>query len=391
MIKKILIVAPYFYPKMGGVEKYIYEICSYIRKKYSCEICVICTNWNYDDNNYREEIIDNIKIYRLPFLFKLSSTPINPSWINKIEQIVSIEKPDLINGHIPVPIIADIAARVSHKNRIPFVLTYHNDIVGYNLLIRSIAKLYYFFIGNKTLYISNLIHATSDYYVQSSPYLKRFINKIAIVSPGVNINQFKVKKSNFIREKHHLDDERIVLFVGQLNKASKHKGLNNLIKSIKIVNEEFKSKLIIIGKGDYIHYYKTIAKNIGIEKDLIFTGFVKDQELIEYYTNSDVMVLPSNDQSEGFGMVLIEAQACGTPVIGTNVGGIPYAIENGKTGLIVPPKDVNQLAKSIIYLFSNDEISKKMSNEGIKRTNDFFTWDKSGDDFIESLKTVISR
>lgn len=381
---KLLIVTPYFYPKIGGVEKYVYEIGSRLVKDHDLEVSIICSHW--ERNRYEEEYIQNMKIFRLPFSFKIASTPINSAWYTKIMSIVKKEKPDIINGHIPVPYIADLAAYVARRRKINYVLTYHNDLTGYNIITKTFSKLYYPIIGSKTFNYSQRIIATSEYYAKISPYLKRFDQKLKIVSPGIDAKHFNVQEKNYLKNKHDLKKEKIVLFVGQLNKESKHKGLDYLIQAVKELNDLMDLKLIIVGTGDYMNYYKKLAQYHGIKA--IFTGFVSENELPKYYNGSDLLALPSYNMAEGFGMVLIEAQACGIPVIGTRIGGIPYAVKDGITGLLVPPKDSTSLADAINKILSNENLSKKMGYNGRNRVKNEFTWDKSTVNFLNIIKEV---
>src|SRR3989344_6531410 len=176
--KKIMVVTPYFYPKIGGLENYAFNISKGLQK-YGWEVVVITSN--HESNTYKEEVIEGMKIYRLPRQFKLSNTPISFKWKNQIKDIIKKEKPSVINTHSPVPFIADIVSRVANKLNIPFILTYHNDLVKDNAFLNLIAKAYYWILGNKTLDLSDKIIATSKYYADISPYLKKRKNKIEIV------------------------------------------------------------------------------------------------------------------------------------------------------------------------------------------------------------------
>jgi len=385
----LMIVTPYFYPKMGGVEKYVYEISLRLNKKYGIDPVIICSNW--DNDRYKEDFIDGIKIYRLPYLFKISSTPINPFWNKKLHSIIDKENPDIINGHIPVPYIADVVARIVHRKNIPFVLTYHNDLTGYNPLVRLLSKAYYYTLGFKTFDLSQRIIVTSEYYAKNSPYLKKYYQKLRIVSPGIDVKKYNINRTNYLKDKYNLKDEKIVLFVGQLNKESQHKGLDYLIKAVKIVSDSINVKLIIVGTGNYIEYYKNMAESYGMTSRVIFAGYIDDSDLPKYYNESDVVVLPSYNRAEGFGMVLIEALACGTPVIGTTVGGIPYAIKNDEDGLLVPPKDSEALADAIKQILTDEKLAEGMGRRGYERVSKEFTWEKSTENFLEIVREVLGE
>lgn len=364
---KLLVVTPYFYPKIGGMENYAYNISKGLIKEYNYEVVVITSN-HESPKEYKEENLEGMKVYRLPRQFKISNTPISFKWKNQIKDIIEKEKPVIINAHSPVPFISDVACRIAHKKGIPFLLTYHNDLVKDNLILNLICKKYYWFMGNKTLNQSTRIITTSEYYANNSPYLKKRLNKISIISPGVNLPT----KSNFNKIKNQL------IFVSQLDKTHEHKGLNYLIESINVIKEIIKEiKLNVIGTGDNVEEYKDKVNKLGLENNIKFLGKISDEELSKKYGESEIVVLPSYNSSEGFGMVLIEGMAHKCVAIGTRVGGIPYAISENKDGLLVPPKDSKALADAIIKLLENTKLAKKMGENGYKKVKETFTWDIS--------------
>ncbi|MFA6570504.1 MAG: glycosyltransferase family 4 protein [Bacteroidota bacterium] len=369
---KLLTVIPYFPPHIGGTENYAYNICKGLKDEYDWKIVVVTSN--HGEKNYVEEKINGIKIYRLAPLFRISNTPINPFWYFQVKRIIEKEKPNIINAHTPVPFIADIAARTCGK--IPFVLTYHGDLTKENLILNLFCKLYYFIIGNNTLTKADKIIATSKYYAKNSPYLNTYINEIGIVPPGVDTHNFNLKvNKGYLKKKY--GNHHYVLFVGQLDKTHIHKGINYLLDAILLIKKKIKDiKLIVVGKGDNIKNYKKYVQKISLEKNVIFTGFVSSNKLPEYYTGSNVTVLPTNNSSEGFGMVLLEANACGKPIVGTNVGGIPCVIDNYINGLLVPPKNPQALADAITKILTNPSLAKKMGEKGYKKVIKNFTWEK---------------
>lgn len=384
---KLLTVCPYFYPRAGGLENYVYNMSKYVQREYNVVPVVVCSHW--DQQPLLEEYIDGIQVYRLPYMFKISSTPINLVWKRKLQAIIEKEKPDIINGHIPVPYIADVAARIAKQKGIPFILTYHNDLTGSNPLIELLSRCYYKFMGNTTLDIAQTIITTSQHYGMTSPYLSKYLSKQKVVPPGVDIEKYQFKPSNILQENYNIQNEKTVLFVGQLNRESMHKGLHYLIKAIHDANRRMPIKLIVAGKGNYLTQYKEYAKEENIDHSVVFTGYIPEEDLIKLYGACDLVVLPSYTRAEGFGMVLLEAQACGTPVIGSNVGGIPCALKDGETGLLVPPKDIQKLSQAITTLLGDDVLMRKMGLEGMKHVRDEFTWEKSAQTYYCILNETI--
>lgn len=384
---KLIIVTPYFPPQIGGVENYAYNIAKGLKEEYSWEVVVVTSN--HEEKKYKEEQMDRMKIYRLQRWFKVSNTPINLLWYFQIKRIIKNERPDIINAHTPAPFISDVAARIC--NNIPFILTYHNDLTKGNIFLNLLCKLYYFVIGNDTLNISDKIIATSKYYAQNSTYLKKYFKELGIVPPGVDVLKFNLNvNKGYLKKKY--GNHHFALFVGQLDKSHIHKGINYLLDAISLVKKEFENiVLLVVGKGDNIKNYKNYAQKLSIEKNVIFTGFVPIDKLPEYYAGSNVTILPSLNNSEGFGMVLIEAGACGKPVIGTSVGGIPLVVSDQKTGLLVPPKDSEALAKAIIKILKDPKLAKKMGENGYKKAKENFTWEKQINTTKELIEKILEK
>jgi glycosyltransferase involved in cell wall biosynthesis len=370
---KILMVMPYFYPKIGGVENYTYNIAKGLVKKHKWDVIIVTSN--YEGKEYIIENIEGLKVYRLPYWFKISNTPINLFWFKQITNICKKEKPDLVNGHTPVPFISDVAAQVAKKFDIPFILTYQNDLIKESKLLNFIILIYYHVLGYKTGDIAKKIITTSDYYSTISHFLKKYMHKVAIISPGVDINLYdSVKPKNALVQKYI--DRKIVLFVGQLDKTHAHKGLHLLIEAVSNAKQNIKSiYLIVVGKGDMINEYKAIALKYGLKDNFEMITNADNKKLISYYKLANTVVLPSINKSEGFGMVLLEAGACKKSVIGSNIGGISYAIQNNKTGLLVTPGDINNLEHTITKLLLDKNLSTKLGEAGYSRIKSQFTWD----------------
>ena len=128
---KILLITAHFPPSLGGVENYAFNIALGLKQICNDEVVVIISSTN--DNKQSIENYFGIKVFRLPVIVRISNTPINPLWYFSIKKIIRDEKPDIINAHMPVMFMGDIAAFLSGK--IPFVLTYHSGTIDAGVLI----------------------------------------------------------------------------------------------------------------------------------------------------------------------------------------------------------------------------------------------------------------
>ena len=375
---KILIVTPYFPPHIGGAENSAYKIAKGLKEKCNWEIVVITTN--YEKRERKEEIIDGLKIYRLPFWFKISNTPINPMWLFSIHKILKEERPDIIKTHSPVPFISDITFLIAGK--IPLLMTYHSGSMMKPLSIWNPLIFIYELIFLPMLFRkSKKIICTSPKFMRQN--LNKYKDKTNLVTPGVDTKVFKPS-----REKSTND----VLYIGRIEKNSDWKGIRFLIEAISIVKQIRPDiNLRLVGAGDRVDHFKMYAQKLGISKNVKFVGSKIKNELLAEYQNSKIIVLPSITDSEQLPNVLLEAMACKKPVIASNVGGVPYAVDNGKNGLIVPPKDPQAIADAIIKILTNPQLAKKMGEEGREKVIKYFTWEKQINTTKELIEQILKR
>ena len=360
--KKIMFICPYYPPKTGGVENYVYNISQGLIKEFGLEVVVITSTDR--GNNRTVEKRDLLTIYRLPTSFTFSNTPINPKWFYNLKKIISTEQPDIINAHAPVPYISDIAAFAA--GNIPFVLTYHAGTMKknkflYDFIIYIYEAIVFQFLRKKAVKI-----ICSSKFVQKSMF-KKYKSKSVVITPGVDVSLFhpdpKIKK-----------EENTVLFISSHAKMYRMKGMFTLLDAVQDLPNV---SLRIIGEP--------ISLNL---KNVSFVGRKYGLELIREIQKASVLVLASLAHMESFGMVLIEAMACKTPVIGTAVGGIPEVIKDGVDGLIVPANNPKELRKAILEILNDKEKAKKMGEQGNLKIRSSFTWNKKVKETYNLFKSI---
>jgi glycosyltransferase involved in cell wall biosynthesis len=357
---KALIASPY-YSGVGGLQQYTYRIAVGLHNA-GVDTTVITCSRVLDESGPR--------VFTLPRLATVSNTPFSLRWYRSIKRVIDEVDPDVVNGHLPVPYMADVAARVSGDR--PFVLTYHNDAVGINATTKLLVRAYYRFLGRDTIRRARWIITTSHHYAAHSPFLQGYLSKTSAVPPGVDVATFNpTVDSNHIRDTYGLDGH-IILFVSQLSKAHRHKGLPILIRALRSLDPSV--TLVVVGDGNWRSHYASYARRIGVQDRVVFAGLIPEEEMPLYYRGADLAVLPTLTDAEGFGMVLAEANACGRPVIGTNVGGIPSVIQDHYNGLLVQPGDLHGLVEAIRAVLSNEELADRMGHNGYQRVKNEFTW-----------------
>lgn len=354
---KILQTPVRFYPFVGGVENHVLYLSKEL-VKLGHEVKVVCAN----EHNKDIKEIDGIKVSKLNYYGKVANTNLTLSLPFKLLK----ENFDIMHTHMPTPWSADVSAIISKIKRRPVVLTYHNDLIkkGFS---RIISELYNHTFLKFLLSISDKVIITQPNYLNSSKYLKNFKKKIFVIPNGVDTEVFKNDRTN---KKNGL------FFLSVLDKHHEYKGLDYLIKSMQIVKKYYPNLVLNIGgRGELVNTYKKLVKELSLEKNVKFVGYVSDIDLVKYYSSSQIFILPSIDFNEGFGIVALEALACKTPVIVTPIVGVSKEIKDDKCGLIVPPKDSKALADAIIKILKNRSLAKKMGENGRKLVEKKYSWD----------------
>lgn len=370
---KVLQTPVRFYPFIGGVEKYVYYISKELVKIEDCDVKVICAN---EPESISEEVHDDIMIKRLKYTGKIANTNVTLS----LPGVLLSEDFDIIHTHVPTPWSSDWSNIVSRIKSKPLVVTYHNDIIGEGFA-NTIANFY-----NKTTLKSLLNKAdkiiiTQDDYI-NSPHLQKYKNKITTIPNGVDTSLFKPSVKN--------RKENQIFFLSVLDKFHKYKGLDYLIDSIVDVKKIIPDiKLVIGGKGELLEFYKSKVEELSLKDNVEFKGFLTDEEVIRMYQESELFILPSiSSLQEGFGIVVLEALSCETPVISTDIVGVSDDVIATNSGIIIPPKDADKLQEAIIKILNDKELIRIMGRNGRELVKEKYEWKniaKSIHDLYEEL------
>jgi len=170
-----------------------------------------------------------------------------------------------------------------------------------------------------------------------------------------------------------------------MKKHSLKYGPDILLKAMaKVIKTIPDISLSVAGEGAMTPKLKEMTNKLGLEKNINFTGFIPNNEIYSFIKRHDIMVMPSVMDSESFGVAVIEAGACGRPVIASRVGGVPEVLVNNETGILVKPRDVDELADAIIRLAQNPELRNNMGKQGYEYVKKNYSW-KCSLDKMENL------
>ena len=173
------------------------------------------------------------------------------------------------------------------------------------------------------------------------------------------------------------------------------KNHENVLKSLPLVIKVIPDIIyIIIGKGKEEEKLIRLTKDMGLGKYVKFVGFVEPKDMPMYYDICDIFIMPSKTVDfdyESFGIVYIEANACGKPVIGGKSGGVEDAVIDGVTGLLVDPENIEEIAQTIIRLLTDREYARKLGENGRRRVENELNWKTTGKKIEEVLVKLLKE
>ncbi len=355
---RVCLVNSFFPPWRGGAETYTYNLARQLSLR-GHDIEVVCASPPRKPGSYN---IGRIKLTCLAVTTWLYGTPI----VAGLPLEVLRTEADLIHAGFPSPYNAFSASLAYTLKGTPLILTWHNDLPPATTAAKVLVHMHDKLVLPTYIRAFKRIISTSRKYAKSSRILKKYIKKVRIVPNGVDCEVFRPDiDPSWIRKKLNLRDDKTILFVGALSKWHSYKGLDVLINAFALANKLCRDiVLIVIGDGSLKPIYQRLASELNLAEKVVFVGNISDQDLPLYYAASDLLVLPSKDRSEGFGLTILEANACGKPAIGSNVGGIPDAIHDESNGLLVPPNNPEALSSAIIRLVENDSVRSELGRNG---------------------------
>lgn len=211
--------------------------------------------------------------------------------------------------------------------------------------------------------------------------------KIDVVPCGVNMELFKPVEKMTARQKLGMADEKILLFVGRIDPL---KGIDKLIQTMPLLKKYWNLRLVVVG-GDEdsraeLEKLKKLSNELNIQDSVDFRGLVKQEQLPYYYSAADVCVVPS--YYESFGLVPLEALACGTPVVATDVGDLRNIIKTGETGCIVADNSPEKLAESIFFLLSQSSLDTEYKFS-IRASVSKWDWTNIAEKIAQEMKLVL--
>jgi rhamnosyl/mannosyltransferase len=231
----------------------------------------------------------------------------------------------------------------------------------------------------RTLARARRIAVSSPQYIASSPWLRPHADRCAVVPLSSDLARFAAPDTAAVAALRQRYGGPLLLFVGRLRY---YKGLHFLLAALPLLRRP--ARLLLVGIGPEEQRLRALVQALGLGEQVHFLGEVSDAELPAVYHAADVFVLPSHLRAEAFGIVQLEAQAAGLPVVCTELGtGTSYVTRHGITGLVVPPADPPALARALDVLLANPALARQMGTQGQARAYAEFSHERMLQRYLE--------
>ncbi len=341
-----------YHPVLGGIENHVRWLAE-AQAARGHQVTVLVTNPAGMKTAAGME--NGVRVIRAARIATVASTPLSLA----LPLILARQHPDIVHLQFPYP-VGEASQWLLRRGRAT-VISYQSDIVRQAGILR-----FYKPLLKRVLRQADRILASSPNYIQSSPWLRPLADKCTVVPLGIDVSRFAAPRPARVAAIRQRFPGPLLLFVGRLRY---YKGLDYLIRAMRRVD----ATLLIIGTGPEAARLGAMSFELGVAHKTHFLGDISDELLPAYYQAADIFVLPSSHRSEAFGIVLLEAMAAGRPLVTTELGtGTSWVNQDGVTGLVVPPRDAEALARAIQQMLSNESRRREMGARAQARARSEF-------------------
>ncbi len=381
-MKKVLLITPDFPPLTGGISTYLAAVFGGLPDERAIVVAPDCAG------SPRGTAPANLRVVRCkswPLVRKsiLLSMLISSMRLARREDLEAVHC-----GHLHVALVGCVLRRI-------FGLPWATWVYGMELFHPRLVRFF-----RALLLASDLVVADSEYTKGLVTNMGVSTSRVKVIHPPVDASRFSpsVDPKNVLR-KHGLEQKRVLLTVGRLASSEQYKGHDKVIQALPSIAERVKEvAYLVVGDGDDRLRLERLADRHQVRDRVVFAGSVSHELLPSYYAACSLFIMPgrvrsygSTSKMEGFGIVFLEAAACGKPSIGGQSGGIPDAIVDGITGMLVDPLQEQAIADAVVRLLTDSELARRMGEEGRARVLKEFTADAATRKVESVTRELIGR
>ncbi len=323
----------------------------------------------YHNIYYHQVEVNQYSVFQYP--------PYDIALASKIAEVANREKLDVLHVHYAIPhaICAILAKQMSGRD-FKIVTTLHGTditVLGYDPSLSDAIK-----FGIEK---SDMVTAVSNALVKQTYELIDPDKEIATVYNFVDDRVYRKMEANHLKAEFGIEaDEKVIIHVSNFRAV---KRVQDVVKTFANISAIMPAKLLLVGDGPEMSIICKLVRQLSLEDQVIFLG--KQENLEELYSISDLMLLLS--EKESFGLVVLEAMACGVPCIGTNIGGIPEVIRDGETGYICEVGDIAEISSRAIGLLEDAQLHKQFANKALADVKTTF----KSDEIVKQYEEIYYR
>jgi glycosyltransferase involved in cell wall biosynthesis len=390
----ILQVIPVFNPPelYGGSQQVVYQISKELVKR-GHNVCIYTSDAkrsNLDERVWDAvERVDGINVVH----FKNVNAPLTRAgFVITPEMRKSLAQEwadfDLVHVHEVRSYQNIIVWLIARRHKLPYIVHAHGLLGGRIGLTRKICDLVY---GTKVLKDASMCLALNEYEAEQYRHVGVQDERIAILSNGINLAEYSDlgPKGLFKKKFGITENEQIVLYLGRIHRA---KGIDFLVRAFAYLadNNRENIKLVIAGADDgYLNEVKTLVNSLGLSDLVLLAGLLSEEDKIAAYVDSAICAYLG--PFEPFGLVTLEAAACGTPVIVSKESYMASIVDEGRFGFSVTYGDIYELAGIMAKILNNDDLSRSMGQKGRKFVFGNFDWTNIAVKLEDIYKDVVKR
>jgi len=371
---RILHIGKYFAPFKGGVETYLRDLMTGQQRAGACCACLVHNHVpslgsKVETVRSGEQILP---VTRAGLWLKLLFTPISPAFRHQLARLVREFRPDVIHVHLPNPSACWLLT-VGPARKLPLVVHWHSDVItGMHGPLMKLLYALYRPLERRLLQHAGAIVATSRSYLRSSESLRDYPDKCHVVPLGLDPLRFAHLREPEPSELT-LSPDLQVLAVGRL---TYYKGFGYLVRAAAQLDGV---QVHVVGGGERERELKKLAARLNAGRRVIFLGRLGDAELAARFRASDCLCLPSIERTEAFGLVLLEAMMFSKATVVSDVrgSGMGWVVDDGETGIKVPPRDVNGLVSALQRLRDDRGLARRLGEAGRRKFDRLFAIDHS--------------
>ena len=351
---RILIILTYYKPYKSGLTIYAQRQAEALAE-LGHEVSVLTSQ--FDRNLPASEVDNGVKIHRLPVAFRLSKGVVMPQMPFKAWKLIS--QSDIVNCHLP-QVDAAAAGLLAKLQRKPLVSTYHCDIEMPEGIINKLAGWGARLANYICARLSDaVVHNTRDF-AEHSEFLSNFLDKLTVINPPIVVEEISSEEIDQFLKKYQIDPGKKI--IGMVARLASEKGVEYLVEAMPKILKSFEDAQVVfvgnyqdvIGEGAYKEKIMPMIELLGDHWK--FLGIVSETEKTAFYKICDVLVLPSINSTESFGMVQVEGMICGAPVVATDLPGVRQPVKSTGIGKIVRIKNSQALAEGIIQVLDSSYV-----------------------------------